>query len=167
MRTKKTKSEALQEITEQYRNAGQEWPASSKMIAVWAIQNGLWKPRLRSAVSLCAKEIAEAMRQEYWTDPQGRKVRRKHAFRGFRELPSGRHEQGVLWGDYLQLKPEQMQSAAQLLRRQICGDCRQLKTDVDSYNDNNDYGARIQMLFDFTDDLAESEQPAEYVAAHA
>lgn len=37
------------------------------------------------------------------------------------------------------------------------GDCVRLKIDVDSYNENANKGAPIQMIFDFTDDLAERD----------
>lgn len=37
------------------------------------------------------------------------------------------------------------------------GDCRQLKADVDSYNDNRAPDAPIQMSFDFTADIEELE----------
>ena len=42
------------------------------------------------------------------------------------------------------------------------GDCKQLKTDLDSYNDNNPHGAQIQMTFNFTEDLQELDMPSEY-----
>jgi hypothetical protein len=42
-------------------------------------------------------------------------------------------------------------------RQQIVRDCRQLKTDVDSYNENKTPRAPIQMVFDFTEDLRELE----------
>ncbi len=48
-----------------------------------------------------------------------------------------------------------MEVAFQQRRQQIVGDCRQLKTDVDSYNENANSEQPIQMVFDFTDDLAE------------
>jgi hypothetical protein len=37
------------------------------------------------------------------------------------------------------------------------GDCKQLKTDTDSYNENYNAAEPIQMIFDFTEDLAELE----------
>jgi hypothetical protein len=43
-------------------------------------------------------------------------------------------------------------------RQQIVGDCRQLKTDVDSYNDRHPSERAIQLVFDFTNDLAELAQ---------
>ena len=50
-----------------------------------------------------------------------------------------------------------MAIAFQQRRQQIVGDCRQLKADTDSYNENNNTGKPIQMVIDFTDDLAELE----------
>ena len=42
-------------------------------------------------------------------------------------------------------------------RQQIVMDCRQLKLDLDSYNQNFNTGKPIQGVFDFTDDLYELE----------
>lgn len=50
-------------------------------------------------------------------------------------------------------------------RQQIIGDCRQLKTDVDSYNENYNSSEALQMIFDFTDDLAEVELLREAMSA--
>ena len=52
---------------------------------------------------------------------------------------------------------EHMEIAFQQRRQQIVGDCRQLKADLDSYNDNYNSGESLQMVFDFTNDLAEIE----------
>ncbi|MGA2060991.1 MAG: hypothetical protein ABSG67_10955 [Thermoguttaceae bacterium] len=57
---------------------------------------------------------------------------------------------------------EHTESAFQQRRTQIVGDCRQLKVDVDSYNDNNQFGAHYQLMLNFTDDVAEREQPTTY-----
>ena len=48
-----------------------------------------------------------------------------------------------------------MQRAFAQRREQIVNDCRQLRTDVDSYNENLNTELPIQMVFDFTDDLNE------------
>ena len=45
-------------------------------------------------------------------------------------------------------------------REQVVGGCRQLKTDVDRYNENENDGDPIQMIFDFTLDLEELEAVA-------
>jgi len=149
----KTRAQHLQEIADNYRAEGGVWPAPITSIAEWAIRKGLWQPRRGSLLRQCASELAAAMREEYFTDPQGRRVRKKHVY----------HElQQMLWVDIEDARPEQMQKAFAHRRRQILGDCHQLKIDVDSYNENNAHDAHIQMCFDFTDDLVEMDQPTQY-----
>jgi len=99
MSLRKTKTEQLQGIVDQYRDSGEEWPPTARMIAAWAVRKGLWQPQQQSLISRCAKEFAHALREEYFTDPQGRRVRRMHAFRGLKGLPSGEHVQTMLWVD--------------------------------------------------------------------
>lgn len=147
-----TYNEQLQAIVNQYREGGHAWPATARAIAAWAIGDELWLPQRSTLVSQCAELLSQAMREEYITDPQGRKVRAKHAARMKRE-----DEQLVLWEDIRTAAPEHMQIAFQQRRQQIVGDCRQLKTDVDSYNENTSRSAPIQLVLDFTDDVAELE----------
>ena len=52
-----------------------------------------------------------------------------------------------------------MERAFAQRRDQIIGDCLQLKTDVDVYNDlNRGKQPVIQLVLDFTDDVAERQQ---------
>ena len=52
-----------------------------------------------------------------------------------------------------------MQKAFTQRREQIVGDCLQLKTDVDVYNELNlEKVQPIQLILDFQDDVAEREQ---------
>ena len=104
-----------------------------------------------TVVVRCAEEIARAMREEHITDPQGRRVRVKHVAtveRNGRQADFGRYADGTArpHGDCLPATAEQ-----------IVGDCRQLKWDVDSYNQNHNRGEDLQMVFDFTLDLEEIE----------
>jgi hypothetical protein len=55
-----------------------------------------------------------------------------------------------------------MRLSLQQRRGYIVGDCKQLKTDLESYNQNNSHGAQIQLSFDFTEDLEELDMPPEY-----
>lgn len=141
-----TFAEQLQSIVRQYQDSGEEWPATTRQISAWGIKNGLWKPHPDSVISQLAEQLSRAMREEYIVDNQGRTVRAKHA---------ARFDQGVLWADIRTAPREHMEIAFQQRRHQIVGDCRQLKTDVDSFNDNGNSGRLIQMVFDFRDDLAE------------
>ena len=153
------------EIVKKYRKAGQPWPARSIMIARWALAHKLIDVPRRNIEKMVARDFAAAMREDYYTDPQNRRVRRKHVYPQRIERADGSHDQYLLWIDILDAGPKVMQSAFQYRRHQILGDCRQLKTDADSYNDNNSDGASIQMVFDFRKDLAESEEGAKIVAA--
>ena len=152
MRRPHPKTEFMQQIAAKYRAAGQPWPAYAMTMAEWAIAQKLWEPRPRNLVRLCARELAHALREEYYTDPQGRRVRTKHALRD-----TDSDKQRLLWVDIFDAAPSQMQAALQLRRHQVVGDCRQLKTDLDSYNDNQNSAEPIQMEFDFTRDLEELE----------
>lgn len=92
------------------------------------------------------------MREEYIVDAQGRTVRAKHA------APVKQDgEQAFLWADIRTAGRRHMENALQQRRQQIVGDCRQLKVDADGYNENPNAGRPIQMVFDFTQDLAELE----------
>jgi hypothetical protein len=147
-----TYTEQLQRIVQEYRAADQPWPATAHDMATWAIAQGKWHPQRGAMIKKCAEELSAAMREEYFTDPQGRRVRVKHVARygdGQSQIP--------LWEDIRTATRKHMEIAFQQRRQQILGDCRQLKTDVDSYNDNFSSVNPIQMIFDFTDDLAELE----------
>ncbi|GAJ11034.1 unnamed protein product [marine sediment metagenome] len=148
----RTLYEQLQSIVSKYIAAGERWPASTHEIAAWAIGNKLWAPQPSAIVDQCADQIARAMREEYIVDPQGRTVRAKHAARIKRD-----GQQLVLWADIRSASREHMAIAFQQRRQQIVGDCRQLKADLDSYNQNKNPITPIEMIFDFTSDLMELE----------
>lgn len=150
-----TYNEGLQRIVRDYRENGQPWPATARQIAGWAISNSSWKPQRSELLNQCAEHIARAMREEYFTDPQGRSVRAKHAARIERD-----GEQLVLWADIRTAPRQHMAIAFKLRRNQIVNDCRHLKADVDSFNENRSPLDPIQMVFDFTFDLAELEAVA-------
>ena len=144
------KNKQLQDIVDDYIQAGRIWPTTTRDVAAWAILNDRWKPQPSALVTQCADQISRAMREEYRTDPQGRRVRAKH--------PAPVYQNGkqmVLWDDISTASPGHMRAAFQTRRRQIVGDCHQLKTDLDSYNDNHNNGQPIQMVFDFAQDLQE------------
>jgi hypothetical protein len=145
----------LQHIVEEYRAAEHPWPAEMSSIADWAISTGRWKPSPAIAIRACAEDLARAMREEYFTDRNGRRARTKHPVKVMRQ---GR--QMTLWDDMRTAPREHMRMAFQQRRRQIVGDCRQLKVDLDCYNGLNASQHPLQVVFDFTNDLAEIEAAA-------
>jgi hypothetical protein len=145
-----TYKEQLQRVAKDYRSAGMPWPAASTEIAAWAIDNNLWQAHRSTLISRCAEEISDALREEYYTDPQGRRVRTKHVARieiNGKQIP--------LWDDIRSGNRDHFLISVQNRRQQIVGDCLQLKIDVDSFNENNNPGGPIQLILDFSDDVDE------------
>ena len=162
-----TYAESLQDLVGKYRQAGQKWPATSREIARWAYRNKLWEPQERNIISQLAHDLARAMREESYTDPQGRRVRTKHAARRVDDefsdtLDEMQPTQRVFWHDIRTDEAKHIIKALQQRRMQIVGDCKQLKTDADSFNDNHHSGEKLQLVFNFEEDLAEMAQPEEY-----
>lgn len=155
MAKRMTFHEEMQAIANRYMNSGESWPASIEQIAEWAIKHKLWVPQARSLVRLCAEQLSEAMRMEYFTDPQGRRVRAKHCARITKH-----GKQLVLWDDLRTATHKHMEVSFQQRRQQVFGDCHQLKIDVDSYNQNRKPAKQIEIIFDFTKDLQEAEYDA-------
>lgn len=152
------KQEIINDYLQQHPDQ-QDWTMED--VASWAILNERWSPTFRSAIKLCASELADAARVDYTTDAQGRRIRTKHPRREYRMI-DGKQKQLVFWEDIHNASPQHMQVSLQQRRSGIVADCAQLKRDSDSYNDNNPHGAHIQMTFDFTDDMLELEAPEVY-----
>jgi hypothetical protein len=153
-----TMNDQMLEIVEQFLAQGGETPINLDALARFAIRNSYWQGQGTALVQLCKRDLSRAFREQYHTDPQGRSVRTFHAV----SRPSDNGKQGVFWADMRDATEEHMEQAFAQRRNLIVGECLQLKRDVDSYNDNNANGATIQMVFDFSEDIAEREQPIRY-----
>jgi hypothetical protein len=123
-------------------------------VAAWAYKKGLHKPNLTTIVSLIARDISQAMREEYRTDRQGRRYRAKHA-----ATQKSDGKTLSLWADIDDPNAPHMHFVKSFAQRrlQIVGDCFQLKTDVDVYNDRRRPDVAVQVLLDFTVDVEEAE----------
>lgn len=147
-----TFTEQLQRIVADYRAAGEPWPASAEQMAEWAVSHERYQLTRGMAVTQCREHIARAMRLEHVRDTKGRSVRRYYAARLRRD-----GKQTTLWADW-NADQSFMEVAVANRRNQILGECRQLKIDLDSYNDRHCRQTPIQASFDFTIDLEEFEQ---------
>ena len=156
------KSQFLQAIINDYiaeHPDQQDWKMPD--IAAWAIRKERWYPPARDIIKVLSNELSQAARIEYEYDPQGRRVRTKHARRETR-IVDGKPTQWILWEDSHNATEQHMKVSLQQRRGGVLSDCGQLKRDTDSYNDNNVHGAKIEMSWDFTEDLFEMEAPEEY-----
>ena len=117
-----TYNEQMQRLANQYLAETGMTEVTARALAAWAINNNLWVPPRSALIKQCADEFSRAMREEYITDPQGRRVRLKHMAVMDRD-----GEQIPLWADMRTATREHMEVAFQQRRRGIVGDCKQLK----------------------------------------
>lgn len=143
-------SKQLQGIVKEYRHSGENWPASASEIAEWAIKTDRYDLATQTIKRICARDLAQAMREEYLTDKKGRRIRAKHPAKITRD-----GKQMILWDDIRTAPRSHMEMAFVNRRNHIVGECRQVKTDVDSYNDSHPNEQPIQMILDFTEDVDE------------
>jgi hypothetical protein len=145
-------NEKLRDLYQQYKRTGHAQPFTMHELAAWAYDQGLCIPQRSTIVNRLAEEFSRAMREDSFVDAQGRRVRSKHVATYER---NGR--QYSLWADIRSATREHMERSFQQRRQGIVGDCRQLKSDVDSYNQNHNIGEDIQLVLDFTLDMEEYE----------
>lgn len=153
------KADQMMDIAILYLNLGGEEPLDMDKLTDFAIDNGHWSKKNIAEYrrQLCKREFAQAFREQYHTDPQGRHVRTMHPL--IKHVDS---KQKTFWGDMRKMDETDMVDAFQRRRAQIVGDCTQLKIDVDSWNENNTVGGDYQLLLNFADDVAERTQPTIY-----
>jgi hypothetical protein len=65
-------NDQLIRIVEDYRAAGEPWPAKREQIAEWAVANDRYQLTRGMAVSQCAEKISRAMGLEHVKDKKGR-----------------------------------------------------------------------------------------------
>lgn len=132
------------------------------VLAGWAYKKGLHKPNAKTIIDVIAADIAQVFREEYRFDRNGRRYRAKHA-----ALTKMGNKSLSLWGDIDDPNAPHdhfVRSFGQR-RQQIVGDCFQLKTDADVYNDVRKPADPIQIILDFTLDVEEQQQALNSKAA--
>jgi len=108
---------------------------------------------------LLRRQVTRALRDTFFTDRQSRLVRRYHHVQIDDPVTLEKIDRVV---DITTAPPEQMRLSLGVRREGIFNDVFQLDTDRSSYNDNNVFGATLQMDFNFNLDLEERRLPGEY-----
>lgn len=139
-----TKNEKLQQIWHRYDNDHQHRPTSAREAVEWAVAEGLIELPEMDPYDALAQDMAQALRTEYKTDAKGRRYRANHAVRVTKN-----GVQYTFWGIMGFASHDHMERAFTQRREQIIGDCVQLKTDVDVYNDENKEHPQIEMVLDY------------------
>jgi len=143
-------NERMQTLAKDYQTATGSVTFTLKQMGAWAMQEGLWEPGHDAILRQFCDDMGRALREEYVRDPQGRRVRAKHAVRN-------EGETGFLWADIHTAPREHMVVAFDQRRDQIVADCAQLKADIDSYNENQNDADPVQLGLDFKRDVLEYE----------
>ena len=138
-------------VFRQYQDEVSSDPADLRDIAAWAISKGLWHPKPADVHERFVREMSDALREEYRTDKAGRRYRAKHAVRA----TNFDGKQMSLWDDIDTAPRPHMEKAFAQRRRQIVGDGHQLRLDVDHFNSVHEDQEPVQLILDFTDDVAE------------
>ncbi len=140
-------------------------PVSLNDVYEFAARRRLWAPPKIDVRQRFRKDMAHALRGGYFPDDRGRSVRRYHAAKHVHCDEFGVVVQEVFWADMLSSPPpprDHMEVALKGRREQIVGDCYQLKVDVEYYNGGHASDNPIQMVWDFTYDLEDRDQPTDY-----
>jgi hypothetical protein len=142
-----TKKQQLLRLRDAFRNAHDNKPATAREMADWAVENGLYKLPIYATERKCAEELADALRQEYMTVSGGRRVRTMHAWTD---------QQRQLWDHIDTISRPNMKMALALKRNGIVGEVKQIKTDMDYYNERHADEPPLQFSFDFHRDLEDA-----------
>lgn len=147
------KREKLQNIWHRYDSDREHQPSGTREAAEWAVKEGLLELPEVDPLDILAGQMAQALRDEVGTDRKGRRYRLNHAVR----ITKG-GVQHTFWAMMGFASHEHMEKTFAQRREQIIGDCFRLKVDVDVYNDlNHEKGQEVQLVLDFTEDVAERE----------
>ena len=88
------KTKQLQDIAHEFMELHGDEGFDLGEVIGWAIRSGRYQVQPPTAEEFGKQELARALRQEYYTDPQGREVRRMHPVR----ITDG-PQQMVIWHD--------------------------------------------------------------------
>lgn len=143
-----TKREQLLRIRDEYRATHDNAPATSREMGDWAVANGKYKLPTHATESRCAEELAEAMRLDLMTVEGGRRVRVMHAW------PAS--NQRTLWDHVTTITRPNMQLSVAQKRNGIVGELKQMKIDLDFFNELHADEPPLQMAFNFEGDLADA-----------
>jgi hypothetical protein len=145
-----TETEHLQQLWRVYEHEQDHAPASAREVVEWAVREGKLELPTIDPLDVLAAQMARALREEHATDAEGRRYRVNHAVR----VPKD-GVQTTFWGIMGFANRSHMEKAFTQRREQIIGDCLQLQVDVEVYNGMNPRAKPVQLVLNFTDDVAE------------
>ena len=147
-----TKNERYQKLFPLYRQEKKTTTLDMNEVAKWMLERGVEPPRPKSPVDLLAEQLSVAAREEHRRDPKtGWDYRANHAYK----IPAKDGKQLTLWVELESATRKQMHMSLTNRRDQMIGDGTQLKIDETIWNNKNPEEESINMVLDFTEDVAE------------
>ena len=143
-------NERLQRVWHAYEKEHGYLPATAREACMWGVAQRMIAAAEYDPYDRLSEDMSRALRGEYATDRMGRRYRKNHAVR----VTKG-GVQYTMWAILGHSAREHMHKAFVQRREQIVGDCFQLSTDVDVYNDLHKDQEPIQIPLDFRDDVEE------------
>jgi hypothetical protein len=155
-----SKNERYQAVWREFEQKNGHVPVTLREAVEWGVRLGKLSLPDVDPYDILSEDMSKALREEYKTDRKGRRYRVNHAVRVTRG-----GVQYTFWAVMGFAPPQHMERAFAQRREQIVGDCVQLKTDVDAYNDMAKPEMPLQIVLDFTEDVAERQYWQEDEAA--
>lgn len=142
--------EQLQRVWHAYEEEHGCVPATAREACMWGVSDGMIAEPTYDPYTKLTEDMSRALRGEYATDHLGRRYRKNHAVRVTKD-----GVQYTMWATLGHSPRDHMHKAFIQRREQIVGDCSQLASDVDVYNDLHNDQEPIQIPFDFREDVEE------------
>ena len=150
-------------LIEQYRREVADGPLTLPAIAIWILQNDAYKPSKEETIRLLVRHLSDAMRTQYVTTDDGRRVRRKHAVRHKEAGVDGKKQMIFTWYDIELAPPHFMFESLQQRRNSIADLCWQADQDHEGYNKYYNKGEPIpKPHWNFIEDILERQTMLNY-----
>lgn len=162
MSHKKTNSDmndAMLKLFDKFKKIhGISGPSNLWDAATWMVRAREYRAVPVRLIAECRRYLAAALRSKRRTDDQGRRVRAMHAAKYPRMDKNGQLFFETMWDDGETMSADHAHVSFTQRWYQIAGECRSLKRDMDSWNDNNPnaVGHKIQKSFNFDLEIEET-----------
>ena len=145
-------NDAMLKLFDKFKKThGISGPSNLWDAATWMVRSREYTPAPIRLIAQCRRQLAIALGSKRRTDAQGRRVKAMHAAKYPRMDKSGQLRFETMWDDGETMIADHAHVSFTQRWYQIAGECRSLKRDMDSWNDNNPnaVGHEIQKSFNF------------------
>ncbi|MGA3172379.1 MAG: hypothetical protein ABSE62_15360 [Chthoniobacteraceae bacterium] len=143
----------MQEYIEEYRRKVEDGELAPMDIAEWIIAEKGYEPTPQETLILCAREVSRAMRTQFYTDPDGNRVRRKYAVRRLVTQADGSQKMMPFWCDIDIATPQFMLESFRQQREQVADYLWRMKQNAESYNKFYNKSRPVQIEMNFAEDM--------------